>query len=216
MINFWFLLLNYSLSAQLKQLKDGKLHLSISPLAIVDYNDGSSIRLSVDFNIKSKFVFSTETFFYTSLGNLFSYKTNPRGIGVKPCLKYYFNEKTTRKYFGLEYQYKEQSYQLDDSFAITGIAPFYKLHNIKRFVNCVTLKYGQLQNINPYIVIEYFTGIGVRYRTSNTNLSTQEYNGIKRGEQYKNNIGGGASAREIGTTTQFNLSLGIKIGVKLF
>jgi hypothetical protein len=194
---------------------DNKFYISISPGGFIDYKDGSSIRLSADARVYKNIALSIEAGFYTSFGNVFSYKTDPRGFLIKPCIKVYFDKKSNGGYIGLEYQYKRQTYTEYDSIDISRTSRYGKTYGITRYVNCINAKYGELKNITKRIIWEWYVGAGIRFFNSFTDLSQDEYDGILRGESRYNTTGGGYSARVIGRHVYPNITIGIKLGVRL-
>jgi len=196
---------------------DNKFYIALSPLALIDYKDGSSVRISADIRLYKNYSISTENVLYTSIGNFFSYKIDPRGFAIKPCIKFYLNDDNSASgvYIGIEYQYKPQTYHLHDSISINSAPKYFKQYLMTRYTNCVTLKVGELTNLNKKILFEWFGGVGIRFFNSSSSLTNQEYDGIIRGEKYSNSTGGGFQARQIGKKIFPNFSIGIKIGYKV-
>ena len=197
---------------------DNKYYISISPLGLLDFTDGSSIRMSADARIYKRISISAEAGFYTSLGNFFSFKDDPRGLIIKPALKYYFNKK--KIFFGpfiaLEYQYKQQVYRASDSIKIDGMAPYYrKNYEMTRYVNCINAKYGVVSNITKRIVLEWFVGAGIRFFNSATELTQQEYDNMITGEGHGNSAEAGFS-RTVGRHIYPNITAGVKLGLRVF
>jgi hypothetical protein len=196
---------------------DNKFYVSISPLGLIDVTDGSSIRISTDAKLCTRFSISAEAGFYTSLGNFFSFKDDPRGLIIKPAVKYYFNK--DKKFFGpfiaLEYQYKQQAYRVSDSIEIDGIAPYYKSnYKMTRYVNCINAKYGVVSNLTKYVVLEWFVGAGVRFFNSTTELTTQEYDNMIQGEGHGNSAEASFS-RTVGKYIYPNITAGVKLGLRI-
>jgi hypothetical protein len=191
---------------------DHKIFISLSPLALVDYKDGSAIRLSADVKVWRRWAVSAEAGFYTSLANAFAYKADPHGIVFKPMVKYYLNKngKVYEDYLGLEYQYKHQRYDLDDSIAAGG-STYFKQYSMIRNVNCINVKAGHLHHLSRKILLEAFLGAGIRFFHSSTNLPREEYDAIVRSEEQSNRTGGGSQAREIGNHVYPNFTAGIKL-----
>lgn len=197
---------------------DNKFYVSISPLSLLDVTDGSSIRISADAKVCTRFSVSAEAGFYTSLGNFFAFKDDPRGLIIKPAVKYYFNK--DKIFFGpfiaLEYQYKQQVYRVSDSIDIDGIDPYYKSnYKMTRYVNCVNAKYGEVSNLTRYIVLEWFVGAGVRFFNSTTELTTQEHDNIISGEGHGNSAEASFS-RTVGKHIYPNITAGAKLGLRIF
>ena len=194
-----------------------KIFVAISPLSVIDYKDGSSFRPSIEFRAKNSYSFAFESGIYlNSFSNFFSYKANVNGFLFKPTLKYYFkpHKNKSSSYIGVEYQFKSQKYDLNDSIKINGVI-FQKDYFLKRRVNCLSVKYGQVKLIKKKFLMEWFAGIGIRFLSSSSSLTNVEYEGILRGEKYYNNTGGGYTARIIGDKILPNFVLGLKFGYKI-
>ena len=197
---------------------DNKLIVSVSPLGLVDFFfDYPSVRLTGEAKLYKNLSVSVENVFYPGL-HIRAIKENATGFAVKPCIKLYLNRQgiVGGKYIGLEYQYKQQQYELTDSIRINGDEPFKKHYGMTRYVNCINLKYGELTQLRKRWVIEWFGGIGVRYLNSFSDLPEQEYNGIIYGENRGNSkTGPGGSIRYVGNTAFLNFTAGFKIGYRI-
>lgn len=193
------------------------LYISLSPAALIDIAaDGSSLRLSADARLYKRLAIFTEAGFYPSILD-YSPKSNAKGIVIKPCLKVYLNKKQlfNGSYIGLEYQYKHQTNTESDS--ISGRPRYRKIYGMTRYINCINIKYGELKNITKRIIWEWYAGAGIRFFNSFTDLPTDEYDSILRGEAYHNSADNlpGYHARVIGHRIYPNLTIGIKLGVRL-
>ncbi|WP_298140649.1 hypothetical protein [Flavobacterium sp.] len=214
---FIFLLFTFCTYAQKQNNtynSDSKLNVFIAPLPLIDVFDGSSIRLGVDFKVNRKFRAAIESGTYFS--TIDAYKINPRGFIIKPEIKFKVYENDHSKQFiGIEYQYKEQSYDFKDSISVVEGVNYEMQYKINRKMNCISLKCISLQNLSEKITFEYFFGIGIRFLRSKNNLSDEENDGILDDE-----IHGGTQAeyqiRPIGKINTVNLIAGIRFGYKIF
>ena len=220
------LLFGHRACAQSDEQFGHKLAVSISPLSLIDYSDGSSIRVSVDARVHNQFSFSAEAGTYTSMANYFSYRQNPRGFIIKPCLKFYWRRKkqiadpgseVNSRYLAIEYQYKQQSYQLTDSISLPVTGTYRKDYAATKSVNCISLKYGLLfTSPDSRFFYELYGGIGIRFSNASSTLTDDEYKGLLRGEGHHNSTVAGYSSREMGNYVYPDLLLGVKVGLRVF
>ena len=195
---------------------NAKYYITLSPVALIDVLEHPSIRISGDAKIYKNITLSVENIFYPTLGDWFI-KKDVRGYAVKPCVKFYLNKNKiiNGPYIGLEYQYKQQYYNLTDSIEINGIAPFHKQYGMTRYFNCINVKYGELTNINGKFLSEFFIGIGIRFFHSFTELSKEEHDNIIYKEELHNAEMAQSAARTIGNRIYPNITIGYKIGFSL-
>jgi len=195
---------------------DNKFYISLSPIALIDFVDYPSIRISADARVYKNISISVENAIYPTIA-LRSYKEDVSGFAIKPCVKFYFNKDKiiNRNYIGLEYQYKQIYYHLTDSIK-NGGNPYYTRYGITRYINCINVKYGELYNLNKRWIAEWFAGIGIRFFHSFTDLPQEEYDGIILREALGNTSMAGSQARTIGDHTVLNITAGAKICYRLW
>ncbi|NML22807.1 DUF3575 domain-containing protein [Pseudoflavitalea sp. G-6-1-2] len=216
------LLLNISSNAFCQQARnnadsiDNKLFVALSPAGLIDIFDYPSLRISAEAKIYRNLSFSVEQVLYP-INSFKMHKANVSGYAVKPAIKVYLNKKGIigGKYIALEYQYKQQAYDLSDSIKFYGGAPFPKDYQMTRYINCINVKYGELTQLHKRWIIEWFAGVGIRSTNSMSSLSEQEYNRIIKDEEHKNSLGPGGFVREIGLRSYPNITLGFKIGYRI-
>jgi hypothetical protein len=159
---------------------DNSIIITVSPLALVDFFDGASLRLGTEVKLHRNISVAVEGGHY--LKYLKSTKINPSGYLVRPSVKYYLNKQNcTGKYISFEYQYKNQGYDFNDSIVMNTMR-FEKQYTMKRIVNSAVFKYGSLRNLGKNYILEWHCGIGLRHIRSHSNLTGQEENGILTGE----------------------------------
>ncbi len=219
--NYLVVILLLSITSSLAQKEinkesylDPKIVLYIAPLSLIDFFDGPSIRYGTDIKLNNKFSFSLE------VGNYFlrskSVKINTSGYLIKPEIKFRILEnKYNTQYLGIEYQYKQQSYDFKDSLSINGGTNFEKQYSMKRKMNCISLKYSFVENLGEKFTFTYYFGLGIRFLKSYNNLSQEENEGILDDEFH-----GGTQIesliRPIGKINTANFLIGIKFGYILF
>jgi hypothetical protein len=195
---------------------DNKLFVFLNPSAWIDPWDGLSCRIGVEQKISNKFSFTLEGGQYFYSQPTWSTKHDIKGFLIKPMLKYYLNKKgiANGNYVALEYMYKHQVFGYEDSISINQNPPFDKKYTIYRYVSCLNFKLGTVTSYkHSKFVYEYFWGFGLRYKSSTSNLSTEEENGRLEGEGHGDIIG--SCQRSIGRFLSPNLCFGIKIGFRL-
>jgi hypothetical protein len=205
---FFALLFSSAVTAQ-KSKEDSVLILSLAPLALTDVFDGASLRLGGEYKIGRNTAVAIEGGPY--LKYLKATKIDPHGFIVRPSVKRYLNgQDCSGRYIALEYQYKNQGYDFRDSIVI-GPERFEKQYAMKRVVNSLVFKYGNLKKYGRHFVLEWFCGVGIRHIRSHSNLSKEEADGILTGEA------GDCPIQEdiirlTGTRIFPDFSAGIKIG----
>ena len=208
-IAFYCCFLVSQLSAQ---NKDNNVIVTLSPLALVDIYDGASLRLGTEIRLQDNLSFAIEGGYY--LTYLKSTKINPNGYLLRPTFKYYLNKQNgSGRYIALQYQYKNQTYEMLDSIEIDNTT-FEKQYGMKRTVNSVVVNYGNLRNLGDNFLLEWYFGIGIRHIRSHSNLSNEEYDGILTGEE------GDCPIQEdiirlTGTRIFPDFRVGIKIGFRM-
>lgn len=204
-----FFLTSGNIVAQQKNT-DNIIILNVAPLALVDYFDGASLRFGAEFKIKNNISFTIENGQY--LRYLKSTKINPSGYLIRPSLKYYLNRNHCYgKFIALEYQYKNQHYDLRDSIEYSSIN-FDKQYSMQRIVHFVVFKYGNMINFGKNFIFEWYAGIGIRYIRSYSSLTEEEKNSIIPDSEcpiQKDFI------RQSGTLLYPDFKAGIKIGYKI-
>jgi hypothetical protein len=194
-----------------QEYSDGKLSVSVAPLSLIDIFDGASYRLGAEAKIYSHWAIAVEAGGY--LKYLPVAKMNPEGYVVKPCLKFYFTPEASGKYIAFEYQYKDQRYDVKDSLEVNDFR-FEKQYQMKRKMNCFSLKYGQVEDLGEHFFIEWYAGIGIRYMNSRSSLTREEEDAILDGEENGSTMTKNL-VRIIGDLVYPNFIVGMKIGLRI-
>uniref|UniRef100_UPI00375021B8 hypothetical protein n=1 Tax=Flavobacterium sp. TaxID=239 RepID=UPI00375021B8 len=210
-----FLLLSITTSYAQKETNkesdfDPKIVLYIAPLSLIDFFDGPSIRYGADIKLHKKLFFSFEAGNY--LPSSESVKRNSSGYLIKPEIKFKILEnKYNTQYLGIEYQYKQQSYEFKDSISVSVGSNFEKQYSMNRKINCISLKYSFVEELGEKFTFTYYLGLGIRFIKSSNNLTQAENDGILDDEFH-----GGTQVesfiRPIGTINTVNFLIGIKFG----
>ncbi|WP_333809220.1 hypothetical protein [Flavobacterium sp.] len=196
----------------LAQNKENNFIVTLAPLALIDIYDGASVRIGSEIKLHQNVSFGLEGGSY--LTYLKSTKINPNGYLIRPIVKYYLNKQNCfGKYIALEYQYKNQTYEMRDSIRMEADT-YEKQYGMKRIIHSAVFKYGNLKNIGENFLLEWYCGIGIRHIRSFSNLTGEESDGILTGEE------GDCPIQEdiirlTGTRIFPDFRLGIKLGFRL-
>ena len=117
------------------------------------------------------------------------------------------------QYIGMEFLYKRQTYDRDDSVATATTPAYDKIYRMSRYVTGLNFIWGDKIIYRSRIIFEYYLGAGVRYIHSTNNLSSIEENGLLTGENHGDIIG--SVMRATGSYYAPGISIGLKIGYKL-
>lgn len=173
-----------------------------APISLLNGYDGPSARMGVEYKLKDNFNL------YNELGYFF-YNT---GIITKVELKKYVSNlyaesfiMSSREYISFEFAFKRQEYGTGDS--IYGNAgQYYKDFNVRKSVECLTVKYGTLLVYKRGLTIDLFIGAGIRLRQGCNTLEKSE--SIKSSSDYGPNVFTNYAGRMIFP----NVDIGVKIG----
>ncbi len=188
-------------------LYDNKICLKIAPLSLLDIYGGMSTRIGIEYKLKKNYALYNEIGTYIPNANGYS---NNKGILTKCEFKYYINKKhfSSGGYFSAELFYKYQSFSTWDSITIK---PTYaKDFTVYKSVACLTVKFGRMQVFKCGILLDYFFGIGIRYKNATSTLNSNENSNIQSGGDYSLNI----LAEKSGQYILPNFDAGIKIGYR--
>ena len=86
LILFLSLLITINCFSQKNKSNDKTIAITIAPLSTVDFTDGSSLRLGLDYIPSNNFLLSLETGTYIINQNF--NKINPKGFLIKPSVNY--------------------------------------------------------------------------------------------------------------------------------
>lgn len=219
-----FICFSFPLTAQEKnqdsigpEIKRG-YWLGISPFALIDYSDGSSLRLNLEIPAGKRISVGAEGGFYT--GITVGYREKTKGYLIKPFIKYYLNNKEGQlRYIAFEYMYKDIQYRLRDSIDLND-THYEKLYWVSRTVNTFSVKYGQVSQLKNWLLMEWFVGIGIRYTTSVSTLLEEERKAVLTGYDEETGTDYGESmikqlSREVGHFTYPNIVAGLKLNIVL-
>ncbi len=192
--------------------KDMKFSLKLSPLALINLYEGYSARAGFEFKLVENISLNIEMGKYLSLTNRKG-TGNGSGFSFNPELRYYLNRKSfsVGKYLAVGYMYKNQTYFWSDSIKLNSINSLIQYDVISK-INIFNIKYGITKVYKSKLILDYFFGFGIQYRTSVSSLSQIEQNSIIK----FNERGYYESKVAIGKFMQPSFHVGLKIGILLW
>ncbi|MGH2667474.1 hypothetical protein [Flavobacterium sp.] len=207
------LLLCFQISlSQNNEGKDNNLCIKTNPISIIDAFGSSSYRIGLELKVYKNISLSGEYGRYFDIKGL-DLRENSKGYILKPEIKWYVNKNGMSKgnFISLEYTYKDISYDWKDSIPTTSDPSRVMKYRIHKNINCFTAKIGNLKTYSNNIIFEWFFGIGLRLSKGNDSLTNEERDSIKAFDE--NEI---STAQKNTNYILPNLSLGIKIGYRLY
>jgi hypothetical protein len=155
---YLLLFLPFSLFAQSQGEKLHRLSLSADPLSLIDVFSGPSYRLGLETRLCPQLSLYLEGGGYIRVPGLYK---NVAGYTLKAELKSYVNNNDLGSYLSLAYFYKRQTYTVNDFLKPTNTPLYY---TTDKKVHALTIKYGYVDNIKKRLIVDYFCGLGVRYK----------------------------------------------------
>ncbi len=144
----------------------------IEPVALVDIMNGLSLRVGAEYGVGRSWALAGTGGYY--------FDTKKGWIGKIEVKKYLKQPGKTGdlRYFSTECYYRTTTYRQLDSFRIPGIADYGKDYTIDKHIAGICLKYGAVRLLAHKVVLDYYAGIGVRYRAATATISDMEYEHI--------------------------------------
>nr|WP_294858435.1 hypothetical protein [uncultured Fluviicola sp.] len=185
-----------------------KMHLSLqlSPLALIDFYNGSSYRLGSQLIITKNIAISADCGGYFKN---FNYLKNNKGFYGLLAFKYRLPN-SPQSWISLSYSYKQQSFDYHDSFLQDPETPI--VVHVQKYVNCINLNYETNAILLRKSYINFFAGVGIRFRNVHSFQTKHEFDELKNG-------GDSQTLYFVlipGKDTWFNLNAGLRLGFYLF
>lgn len=178
-----------------------------APLSLLNGYDGPSARIGMEYKLKDNY------YLYNELGYFFIHT----GALAKVELKRYVSEMyadsrimSSREYVSFEFFFKRQEYGTGDSINVMNGPNYYKDFNVRKSVECFTVKYGTLFVYKGGLTIDLFMGAGIRLRQGCNSLTKEENYNIKSSSDYGPNIFTNFSCHSVFP----NVDIGVKIGFR--
>lgn len=182
------------------------LALQISPLAFLDFNNGSSYRLGMQVLATKKWAFSTD---FGGYFRNFNYCRNTKGFYAYLAVKYQFL-KHANSWISLSYSYKQQSFEYHDAYIQQPDVPI--VVPIQKYINCISLNFEENAILFKNGYINFYAGLGLRFRNVHSFETKHQFDELKNG--------GDSQTLYLvlvpGQSTWLNLNFGLRLGVYLF
>ncbi|WP_430402552.1 hypothetical protein [Fluviicola sp.] len=185
-----------------------KMHLSLqlSPLALIDFYNGSSYRIGSQLVITENIAISAD---FGGYFKNFNYLKNNKGFYSFVAFKYRLPN-SPQSWISLSYSYKQQSFNYHDSFEQDPNTPV--VVHVQKYVNCLNLNYETNAILFRKSYINFFAGVGIRFRNVQSLQTKHEFDELKDG-------GDSQTLYFVlipGKNTWLNLNAGIRLGFYLF
>lgn len=182
------------------------LALQISPLAFLDFNNGSSYRIGMQVLATKKWAFSAD---FGGYCRNFNYCRNTKGFYTYFALKYQFL-KRSNSWISLSYAYKQQSFEYHDAYIQQPDVPI--VVPVQKYVNCISLNFEENAILLKNGYINFYAGLGLRFRNVHSFATKHQFDELKNG--------GDSQTLYLvlipGQSTWLNLNFGLRLGFYLF
>lgn len=166
LVAFLLVLVGHSSFAQKEVVYKSPSAFYIMPCQLLSGTYASGFTVGAEFRLTKRYSFSIEGGPFYEPGYMF-----------KTDIKYYLNGHkdghfAVKKYFGLEYAYKQQDYKVHDELT-TPPKPGID-YSVYKFVNTGYLKYGMTISRPRSFYMDAYVGLGIRYRVVHNNLTAAQ------------------------------------------
>jgi opacity protein-like surface antigen len=187
---------------------DGTPNVSIqlSPLAFLDFNNGSAYRLGTQVLLTNKWAASAD---FGGYFRNFDYLKNNRGFYSYFAVKYRFLN-NAHSWLSLSYSYKQQSFEYHDTYLQAPDVPI--VVPVQKYVNCISLNFEHDVSLFRKGYINFYAGLGVRFRNVHSFETKHQFDELKEG--------GDSQTLYLvlvpGKAAWLNLNFGMRVGFYLF
>lgn len=177
----------------------------IAPLALIDVYNSSNYKFGFEVQPFHRFAITGDFGGYFKTFNLWK---NCTGFNIDIGFRYYLNRHrlNQRFYIALNYFYKEQGFDHDDSIIDV---PF--TYRTEKFVTCSNVNFGWVKIYKKRLVLDLFAGLGIRIKKVNSTVTHEE---LDKAKEYSDS----QSLFFIVTPGKFiypNLNIGMRIGLRI-
>lgn len=165
-----FILLSTISNAQNSTQKIPRFNFKFSPISLIDIYNGGSVKFGIEYRFISTMSICIEGGKYFKKFNGLGLK-NMNGNLFKVELRYYLPNNDEGLFFGLEYYYKEQSFNYSDT--VMSIPNYYKEFTVSKYVNTFNLRIGIMKSDSKSFY-EFSAGLGYRQKNVFSNLTEYE------------------------------------------
>ena len=203
--------------ARIDSMDRGQFIVNVAPFALIDVNDGPSLRPGIAYKSTRHWGFCLDAAGYIYFPSDWTAKFDVKGYALMPSVKYYFKTQTGEKnqvlnrYFSLQYAYKNQAYAHYDSIEVTTAQHISKAAYMHQYCNSVTVCYGEQNCYRSGFTVDIFAGFGIRFISSTSNLTDTEQNSIIDYHDWTGDMTD-IPNRSVGHWASPIVSAGIKIG----
>ncbi len=188
------------------QMEELRLGLHWAPLPMLDFYQGGSLPLGLQYQLLPKTFVSAEGGLYL---NALQFNTRDlEGYNWRLGLAYNYS---SWYYLGLSYFYKDHSFNLTDEVAVNG-QNLEKEYRLSKFANALSLQWGRMRwGRKKKCYLNFQMSAGLRWRqVQQVGLSSQDL------DQLVSDSFIYASVRKTGLRFSPDLSMGIRIGGALW
>lgn len=212
-----FALFSMIMNAQSKNVKNEpsqefKIFVFTKPLSFIDFYSGSSYKGGIELKLSNKFHLVSSAGGY--LKNFNTWK-NFKGYNLNLELKYIttlfqLTDTNKRNYFSINYFYKTQSFNFQDSIQIDN--PYIADYRTQKYVSALNFNIGQMFVYKEIIIFDFYAGIGIRYKNVKSSISLEE---LTKGYYYSDSQSLSFVVRP-GKYFYPNFNVGMRLGLKVF
>jgi len=154
---------------------DSRFCVEIAPLSWLINLEGYSYQIGGEYKLSNNFSAYVAGAGYFPEGDG-DRCTDLKGYNGRIEIKYYLNREVNGYYFSIEGMHKKEEFNWQDSihFAI----PYLTTYRVFKDVSCLTLKFGCQFLHKSRIVIDLYTGLGIRFKNIMTTLTSQQANAL--------------------------------------
>ena len=183
-----------------------RVAIQLSPLAFLDFNNGSSYRLGTQVLLTKKLAVSAD---FGGYFPNFSYMRKSKGFYSYFALKYRLPTHS-RSWLSLSYSYKQQYFEYHDVYIQEPDVPI--VVPVQKYVNCVSVNFEQDAALFRKGYINFYAGLGFRFRNVHSFETKHQFDELKEGGDSQTLY----LSLVPGKATWLNLNFGLRVGFYLF
>ena len=197
----------FNVKAQSDSIFSNKYSVRLAPLSLIDFYNGSCYKVGLEIPLFNNTSITAD---YGGYFKNFNVWKNYTGYNIDFGLKYYLkNQLYKGLYVSLNYFYKNQGFDYKDS--IQASTTYYTEYRTQKHVTCVNLNIGIVKLYSKRFILDFFGGIGIRYKNVNSSLPIDV---LRNGIEYSDS----QSLYFLVTPGDFvypNINIGLRIGYRI-